>query len=72
MEVLHHKGASSRKQSERSIREFYRAMHVFHVKHYSQHYAGPINAIITLGIMARGTLALLQNAMRPTERKGVT
>ena len=46
VEVLHHKGASSRKQSQRSIREFYRAMHVFHRKHYSHNYSGPVNAII--------------------------
>jgi GT2 family glycosyltransferase len=72
VEVLHHKGASSRKQSERSIREFYRAMHVFYRKHYSGRYNGLINAVVTLGITARGRLALVQNAMRPTERKRVT
>src|SRR5207253_5590976 len=65
VQVLHYKGASSRKQSERSIREFYRAMHIFHRKHYSQRYNGLINAIISFGISARGTLALLQNALRP-------
>jgi hypothetical protein len=70
--VLHHKGASSRKQSGRSIREFYRAMHVFYQKHYARTSPGIINAVITLGIAARGTLALLQNALRPTERKRVT
>lgn len=70
--VLHHKGASSRKQSGRSIREFYRAMHVFYRKHYAQGSPGIINAVITLGIATRGTLALLQNALRPTERKRVT
>jgi N-acetylglucosaminyl-diphospho-decaprenol L-rhamnosyltransferase len=72
VEVLHHKGASSRKQSERSIREFYRAMHIFYEKHYSRHYNGLINALITFGIAARGSLALLQNALRPAERKRVT
>lgn len=71
VEVLHHKGASSRKQSQRSIREFYRAMHIFHRKHYSHQYNGLINAVITFGISARGTLALFQNALRPTERKRV-
>ncbi len=70
--VLHHKGASSRKQSERSIREFYRAMHIFYRKHYAGSRPGIINAVITLGIGARGTIALLQNALRPTERKRVT
>jgi N-acetylglucosaminyl-diphospho-decaprenol L-rhamnosyltransferase len=72
VEVLHHKGASSRKQSQRSIREFYRAMHVFHRKHYSHQYNGLTNAIIRFGISARGTLALFQNALRPAERKRVT
>ena len=70
--VLHYKGASSRKQSERSIREFYKAMHVFHRKHYAQHYIGLVNALISIGILARGTLALLQNALRPAEQKRVT
>ncbi len=70
--VLHHKGASSRKQSERSIREFYRAMHIFHRKHYAQKYSGLINAVIRTGISLRGTIALLQNAFRPAEHKRVT
>ncbi|MDQ5823670.1 MAG: glycosyltransferase family 2 protein [Chloroflexota bacterium] len=70
--VLHHKGASSRKQSGRSIREFYRAMHVFYRKHYAESRPGIINAVVTLGIAVRGTIALLQNAMRSTEHKRVT
>jgi N-acetylglucosaminyl-diphospho-decaprenol L-rhamnosyltransferase len=72
VEVLHHKGASSRKQSDRSIREFYRAMQVFYQKHYADHYNGLINAVVGFGIRARGTVALLQNALRPAERKRVT
>lgn len=72
VQVLHHKGASSRKQSDRSIREFYRAMHVFYRKHYAASHPGVINAVITLGIAVRGTLALFQNALRSTERKRVT
>ncbi|HEX8230548.1 MAG TPA: glycosyltransferase family 2 protein [Chloroflexia bacterium] len=70
--VLHHKGASSRKQSGRSIREFYRAMHVFYRKHYAESRPGIVNALITLGIATRGTIALIQNGLRPTERKRVT
>lgn len=72
VEVLHHKGASSRKQSERSIREFYRAMHIFYRKHYAQRYNGVVNAVVKAGITARGAFALLQNALRPAERKRVT
>ena len=70
VEVLHHKGASSRKQSERSIREFYRAMHIFYRKHYAERYNSLVNALVKAGITARGTLALAQNALRPVERKG--
>ncbi|MBF6611985.1 MAG: glycosyltransferase family 2 protein [Chloroflexi bacterium] len=72
VEVLHHKGASSRKQSERSIREFYRAMGIFYHKHYARRYNGLINAVVQSGITIRGTLALWQNALRPAERKRVT
>jgi GT2 family glycosyltransferase len=72
VEVLHHKGASSRKQSERSIREFYRAMQVFYHKHYAPHSNGLVNAVVGLGIRLRGSIALLQNALRPAEKKRVT
>lgn len=72
VEVLHHKGASSRKQSERSIREFYRAMHIFYRKHYAESRNGLVNAVVQLGITARGMVALMQNALRPSERKRVT
>lgn len=72
VEVLHHKGASSRKQSERSIREFYRAMRIFYRKHYAGQYNGLVNAVVGAGITVRATLALLQNALRPSERKRVT
>lgn len=72
VEVLHHKGASSRKQSERSIREFYRAMRIFYRKHYAPHYNGLVNAIVQVGITLRGRVALLQNALRSTARKRVT
>ncbi|MEO8288677.1 MAG: glycosyltransferase family 2 protein [Chloroflexota bacterium] len=72
VEVLHHKGASSRKQSERSIREFYRAMHIFYRKHYAERYNGLVNAVVKFGITLRGRLALTQNALRSNERKRVT
>lgn len=72
VEVLHHKGASSRKQSERSIREFYRAMRIFYQKHYAGQYNGAVNAVVNLGITLRGALAQTQNNLRPSERKRVT
>lgn len=70
--VLHIKGASSRKRSTRSIREFYRAMHVFYVKHYADKYNSLINILVRLGITLRGALALALNATRPAEQKRVS
>ena len=72
VEVLHHKGASSRKQSDRSIREFYRAMRIFYRKHYAGQYNSLVNLAVNLGITLRGTVALTQNALRSTESKRVT
>jgi hypothetical protein len=69
---LHIKGASSRKQSTRSIREFYRAMHIFYRKHYARRYGAAVSTIVRLGITLREGLALAQNALRPTARRRVT
>jgi GT2 family glycosyltransferase len=70
--VLHIKGASSRKRSTRSIREFYRAMHIFYAKHYAGQYNSLINILVRLGITLRGALALALNATRPAEQKRVS
>ncbi len=70
--VLHIKGASSRKRSARSIREFYRAMHIFYVKHYAARYGRAVSIVVRLGITLRGVLALAVNATRPAERKRVS
>ena len=70
--VLHVKGASSRKQSSRSIREFYRAMHIFYNKHYARRYGVVVTVLVRLGIMARELFALLRNALRPADRRRVT
>ncbi len=70
--VLHVKGASSRKQSTRSIREFYRAMHIFYSKHYARRYGMAVSALVRVGITLREGLALAQNALRPPARRRVT
>lgn len=70
--VLHVKGASSRKQSTRSIREFYRAMHIFYSKHYARRYGMAFSTLVRLGITLREGLALAQNALRPPARRRVT
>jgi N-acetylglucosaminyl-diphospho-decaprenol L-rhamnosyltransferase len=69
--VLHYKGATSARQSGRMIVEFYRAMYLFHRKHYAPRLARPVNWIVTGGIVARGGVALTTNAFRPSGKKRV-
>lgn len=69
--VLHHKGASSRRHSRKSIVEFYRAMHVFYLKHYSRGTNGLLGALIVASIWAKCALSLATNYLRPPERRRV-
>ena len=69
--VLHLKGASSSRQSYRLIVEFYRAMYLFHRKHYAPSTFILVNWSITAGIIARGGFALLRNLTRPGGAKRV-
>lgn len=70
-QALHYKGASSSRRSYRMIVEFYRAMYLFHRKHYAPRTFVLLNWLITLGIVARGALALLLNTLRPAAGKRV-
>lgn len=63
--VLHYKGESSRQNSARANYEFYRAMLLFHRKHYAEHTFFLVNWLITLAVVVLGGLALLRNAIRP-------
>jgi N-acetylglucosaminyl-diphospho-decaprenol L-rhamnosyltransferase len=69
--VRHLKGATSRRQSQRMLLEFYRAMWLFHRKHYAKRYLFLLNWLVMFGIAARGALAVAVNALRPAERKRV-
>jgi N-acetylglucosaminyl-diphospho-decaprenol L-rhamnosyltransferase len=69
--VLHYKGATSSKQSYRLIIEFYRAMYLFHQKHYASESYVFVNWLIWAGIITRGAFALVRNAFRPASRKRV-
>jgi N-acetylglucosaminyl-diphospho-decaprenol L-rhamnosyltransferase len=69
--VLHYKGATSSRQSYRLIVEFYRAMYLFHRKHYARSTFPLLNWVITAGIIARGGYALLRNFLRPARAKRV-
>jgi len=69
--VLHYKGASSRQRSTPTIIHFYRAMALFHDKHYRARTFFLLNWLIYLGIVILGALALLRNALRPAGHKRV-
>jgi GT2 family glycosyltransferase len=69
--VRHLKGATARQQSYRMIHEFYRAMWVFHRKHYARDTFLLLNWLVLAGIVARGLLATFLNALRPADSKRV-
>lgn len=72
--VLHHKGASARKESFRMNYHFHRAMLLFHRKHLSRRYPLPLNLAIYLGIFSRFTLLALNHlpAKALASRKALT
>jgi hypothetical protein len=69
--VLHRKGAASRKASRRAIIAFYDAMKLFHDKHYRANTFFVVNWAIDVGVAALKAVALLQDRLRPAERKRV-
>ena len=69
--VLHYKRVSSRQRPVKTIREFYRAMLIFHRKHYARQTFFLLNWFIVAGIYLRGGLALLVNRLRPREERMV-
>lgn len=64
VEVVHHKGESSKQKSNRSTVEFYRAMLVFYRKHYARTTAFPMSCLIVGAIYCRAALALAGNNLR--------
>ena len=69
--LIHHKGRSTRKSTERMIREFYRSMDLFHQKHFAASSPPPVNLAVRLAVRLGCALALARNAARPPERRTV-
>ena len=69
--ALHYKGASSSRRSYRLIVEFYRAMYLFHRKHYASKTFPVVNWLVTAGIFLRACVALGLNLARPAAGKRV-
>lgn len=70
--VRHLKGATTRRQSYRMIVEFYRAMWLFHRKHYAEQSFFLLNWLVAAGVVVRGSVAIAANALRPAEAKRVS
>ncbi|MEW9699969.1 glycosyltransferase family 2 protein [Paenibacillus sp. SI8] len=64
-QIIHYKGASSRRKPFKIIYEFHRAMILFHNKHYRQQYAWPINVMVYAGVGLKLALSIIRNKLRP-------
>ncbi|NRF96237.1 glycosyltransferase family 2 protein [Paenibacillus frigoriresistens] len=64
-QIVHHKGASSRRKPFKIIYEFHRAMILFHNKHYRKKYSWLTNAMVYAGVSLKFMLSLVRNKLRP-------
>jgi GT2 family glycosyltransferase len=69
--VLHRKGESSRRQSEAATIAFYEAMEIFYRKHYARQHSPIVNGLVRGAIWARWSIAVLQNLLRPEDKRRV-
>ncbi|MEO6136723.1 MAG: glycosyltransferase [Ginsengibacter sp.] len=57
--IIHFKGESTRKDSLRYVKMFYKAMSIFVKKHYGGSKAGAFNALLHVAIWARATMSAI-------------
>jgi len=60
-EIVHYKGASSRRKPVKIVYEFHRAMFLFHKKHFAKRYFILVNGLVYTGIAVKLALSLLMN-----------
>jgi GT2 family glycosyltransferase len=63
-QILHLKGASSRRKPIKIVYEFHRAMWLFHRKHYKKQYSFIVNSLVYGGIGVKLVLTLLKNQIK--------
>ncbi len=63
-EIIHYKGASSKKKSYKLIYEFHKSMYIFYRKHYTSEYNFLLNILVYLGIFVQLILKLFLNVFR--------
>ena len=69
--VIHYKGQSTKQRTGVMTIQFYRAMWLFHKKHFAQQTFFLINWAVALGTAALCCLALIINFLRPPEKRKV-
>jgi N-acetylglucosaminyl-diphospho-decaprenol L-rhamnosyltransferase len=69
--VTHYKSQATRKRPLKMNVEFYRAMWIFHQKHYAKRTFFLLNWLTALGIAGLCALALIINGLRPAEKRKV-
>lgn len=69
--VTHYKSQSTRKRALRMNVEFYRAMWLFHQKHYAKQTFFLLNWLTALGIIMLTGIALFVNSLRPPQKRKV-
>ncbi|MUG73955.1 glycosyltransferase family 2 protein [Paenibacillus validus] len=60
-EIVHYKGASSRRRPFKIIYEFHRAMILFHKKHYEKKYSWVVNLLVYAGVGLKFAISILLN-----------
>jgi GT2 family glycosyltransferase len=63
-QILHLKGASSKRKPVKIVYEFHRAMWLFHRKHYKKNCSPIVNVMVFLGIGLKLAAALLKNQIK--------
>jgi GT2 family glycosyltransferase len=56
-QIIHYKGESTKYNSRKAALEFYRAMYLFHKKHFAKDCPAVVNGLIYIGIFAKALLA---------------
>ncbi|WP_201317985.1 glycosyltransferase family 2 protein [Paenibacillus sp. EPM92] len=60
-EIVHYKGASSRRRPFKIIYEFHRAMILFHKKHYEKKYSWVVNLLVYAGVGLKLAISIILN-----------
>ena len=62
--ITHLKGASSKKQKNKLIYEFYRAMYIYYKKHHADESSFLVNIVVYIGIAVLCVLKLFLNLFK--------